>query len=517
MRVNINSEKLDIMKTTKLFLAFVLIGIFQVAYGQWDVTVTGQLLNTNSAPIVVNLNFYDGGSGSSASPVTDVNGYYTHTFTGNATSSGTVELIVHDCNGDTIQETKTYSVPNNDTLVNFTTADYCPIDSANVYVSGNLTNTNSAAITVYLTLYSNPGNPTTTTVVTNPNGDYSHTFTTSPTSQGTVHMQADDCHSDSIFEIQSYNLNINDSIVNFTTADYCPVNIIQSNIQVYGQLTNTNAAPINVLLTYIDSSGSVTTETVVTDANGVYAHAFIPFSDTGSVHMSFNNCNSDFISESQTYDLTIGDSSAVFTTHNYCPATTCQAYFTVAQATAPNGGPLAGSVQVTDGSTASHPANLTYIWHFGDGSPNGSGTVLTHNYSLNGPYALCLTILDGLGCISSFCDTISVDDSGMLESMGFTLLIGHEILGIGDTDFSSNVNIYPNPASDFINIELNTEDIVLSRITMYDLTGKVVFENKTNSELANKITINTENIKTGTYIIQMVNEKEIYNQKVIIK
>ncbi|MFD1551597.1 hypothetical protein DNU06_03170 [Putridiphycobacter roseus] len=513
------------MKTIKLFLTFALIGVFQLAYAQTDIIVSGQLLNVSTAPFnVVTLNFYDGTFATSSSANTDINGYYSHTFPGTLTSAGTVELIVHDCNNDTIFETKAYNVSTGDTLVNFTTFDYCPTTNppatSNVYASGNLTNTNSVAISVLLSLVDVNGNTMNATAITNTNGDYAQTFSTTTTSQGTVYMQVLDCNADSIYETKAYDLNVNDSLVTFTTADYCPA-ITPPVMAIYasGQLTNTASAGINVSLELMDG-GNTTSVTVVTDANGDYSHIFYPSTTQGTVYMQVQDCNADSIFETKPFDYTTNDTLVNFTTFDYCPVTvptTCQAYFTVAQATGPNGGTIAGSVQVTDGSTASNPANLTYTWYFGDGSPNGVGTALTHNYPLNGPYALCLTINDGLGCISSHCDTISVDASGLLESEGFTLYIGTEVLAVEKTNFSSAVSIYPNPASDFIHIEYNTGNKALNSVTMYDLTGKVVFENNSNNGSAHKMTINTENIETGTYLIKMLFDDEIYNQKIIIK
>ncbi|MFK8037476.1 MAG: T9SS type A sorting domain-containing protein [Crocinitomicaceae bacterium] len=419
------------MKTTKLFLTFALIGIFQLAYAQWDVIATGQLTNTNAAAISVNLNFYDGASATSASVLTDINGYYSHTFTGTATSNGTVELIVHDCNNDTIYEVKSYNVSTGDTLVNFTTADYCPNiappATTNVYASGNLTNTSGAAINVSLVLFDGNGNTITATAVTNPNGNYSHTFSTSATSQGTVYMQVQDCNSDSIFETKPYNLNTYDSIVVFTSANYCPVVV---------------------------------------------------------------------------------------------PPTGCQAYFDVSQATTQGGNAVAGTLVVTDSSFASSPlVGLTYTWSFGDGS-SGTGTQLTHTYAGNGPYVLCLTINDTLGCTDTYCDTISVDSNGtIIEAEGFDLVIGayDAPLSISDNDLSSSVKVFPNPATDFINVQFNTGDKALNKITVYDLSGKVIYEDNNTTTSNNITSISIDGIAPGTYLIQMLFDSEIYNEKVIIK
>lgn len=294
----------------------------------------------------------------------------------------------------------------------------------------------------------------------------------------------------------------------------------QTDVHATGTLTNTNGVAINVWLTLHSSNGNTTSATAVTNSNGYYSHIFTTFAgDSGSVFMHVDDCNGDTISEWKSYELLTGDTLANFTTFNYCPnttPTTCNAYFDIAQAAGPNGNLIAGSLVVTDSSTSSNPAALlTYTWDFGDGT-TGTGSMLTHTYAGNGPYLLCLTIDDGLGCTDTYCDTVSVDSLGMIESEGFTLYIDVEpSLGLNDNNNSLEVNVYPNPAIDFLNIELNAGNKKLNSITMYDLSGKTVYEN--NTVFDNITTINTENIEPGTYLIRMLFDNEVYNRKVIIK
>lgn len=511
------------MKTTKLFLTFVLIGIFQISYAQWDVIATGHLTNTNAAAINVNLNFYDGTSATSATVVTDVNGYYSHTFTGTSTSNGTVELIVHDCNTDTIYEVKPYNVSTGDTLVNFTTADYCPTTSTsyNIHANGQLLNTNGMAIPVTIFLAEGFGFPTdSATVTTDTNGYYTHTFVVTQDS-GSVSLYAQDCNLDSIFEYNDYWLLFNDTITNFATYDYCPTSPNTSSVYASGNFTNTNSAAINVSLVLFDGT-TTTTTTVVTDNNGNYSHTFSTSATSqGTIYMYAQDCFSDSIFETKTYNVSVGDTTVNYTTFDYCPVitppTSCFAYFSVSQALDTSGTAIASQLIVTDSSSTTGTGNLTYTWNFGDGN-TGTGSALSHTYSGNGPYVLCLTIADTSGCTAVHCDTISIDSLGMLESEGFTLNIGVEpTLSIEKIDFSSILSIFPNPAVNFINIEYNTVEKALNRITMVDLSGKVVFEESNSNSSSNMTTINTENIAPGTYLIQMLFDNEIHNAKVIIK
>ncbi|MFK8046776.1 MAG: PKD domain-containing protein [Crocinitomicaceae bacterium] len=292
----------------------------------------------------------------------------------------------------------------------------------------------------------------------------------------------------------------------------------QMNVIATGQLTNTNAAAINVTLVLFEANNT-TAVTVLTNPNGVYTHTFVANTDSGSVYMQVEDCNFDSIFEYQPYDLITGDTIAQFTTFDYCPTitTSCQAFFYVNQSLDTSGTAIASQVSIIDSSSTTGTGNLTYTWDFGDGS-TGTGSALSHTYSGNGPYLLCLTIADGFGCTDTYCDTISVDSLGMLESEGFTLNIGVEpTLSVETIDFSSAVNIFPNPAVNFINIKYNTGNKELNRVTMVDLSGKIVFDESNTNSSNNITTINTENIAPGTYLIQMLFDNEIHNEKVIIK
>lgn len=83
--------------------------------------------------------------------------------------------------------------------------------------------------------------------------------------------------------------------------------------------------------------------------------------------------------------------------------------------------------------------------------------------------------------------------------------------GIGDIirvgDFSK-VNIYPNPATNFIKID--TEEKILS-IKFYDITGKQINVNSTDK------TVDVSNLSNGDYILNIVTEVGETSHKIIKK
>jgi len=85
------------------------------------------------------------------------------------------------------------------------------------------------------------------------------------------------------------------------------------------------------------------------------------------------------------------------------------------------------------------------------------------------------------------------------------------------TNQSNNqVSIYPNPATDYITINLsNVSENDKTNITLSDLTGKVVYKH-TTSKVSN-LYISTDFLSKGVYIINITNGNKNYNQKLIIK
>ena len=84
-------------------------------------------------------------------------------------------------------------------------------------------------------------------------------------------------------------------------------------------------------------------------------------------------------------------------------------------------------------------------------------------------------------------------------------------LSVSDLELKSNLNIYPNPATDALTIELKSSTI--SSLDVYDVSGKYLF----NQVLSDKVnTVNIEKLATGIYFFK-VNSSEVSSINKIIK
>ena len=86
---------------------------------------------------------------------------------------------------------------------------------------------------------------------------------------------------------------------------------------------------------------------------------------------------------------------------------------------------------------------------------------------------------------------------------------------VGIEDFSnqnnvSSLNIYPNPVSDFINIEFFAQNNSSVTFEIVDMSGKLVYQNIENANLGvNIFKFDLQNLNSGIYALRMIAGKEV--------
>lgn len=109
--------------------------------------------------------------------------------------------------------------------------------------------------------------------------------------------------------------------------------------------------------------------------------------------------------------------------------------------------------------------------------------------------------------------TLSVSDannckSSAVVSVSVSACIGIEELAIG------GVSIYPNPTTDILNIDINSNLVDVAKVNVYDALGKLVISENLTSE---RTTIRTSNLDTGVYFVKIIstNNTEVRVEKLI--
>ena len=136
-------------------------------------------------------------------------------------------------------------------------------------------------------------------------------------------------------------------------------------------------------------------------------------------------------------------------------------------------------------------------------------TTTLHNENIEKNKTLLFVRFDKLGSSIDTVDFNSVKAyiNGNPANIVLTKLI---TTGIDCKNAISDINIYPNPTSDILNV------IVLEKATiqLIDINGNVIIEREANAN-QNQI-INIANLANGIYLIRVFTDKLVTNKKMII-
>lgn len=149
-----------------------------------------------------------------------------------------------------------------------------------------------------------------------------------------------------------------------------------------------------------------------------------------------------------------------------------------------------------------------YFFDTDPGVGNGTDVPITSGFSLNESVSISSSSLaEG----THYLYIRTRDEAGnwsLYEVLEFEVT---ETLGIED-NIILVTRIYPVPAINEITIDSEIGDI--ENITLFDLRGKEINSFEANSSI---ITIDVSNYASGTYILQIKNDKGILNKKIVIK
>ena len=93
------------------------------------------------------------------------------------------------------------------------------------------------------------------------------------------------------------------------------------------------------------------------------------------------------------------------------------------------------------------------------------------------------------------------------------------VAGINTIDnYVSNINTYPNPTSDNINVELYAQKVSTIKLQLVDITGKLIKEINVGEIQGNyKHTISTTGISKGIYFLKVIANDAVEVKKIIIQ
>ncbi len=136
----------------------------------------------------------------------------------------------------------------------------------------------------------------------------------------------------------------------------------------------------------------------------------------------------------------------------------------------------------------------TWAWTFGAGAtPNTSASQNSQaNYYANGTRQVKLTVTNQFG----------TDDT--------IVTINVVAVGLEDVAFSSNISLYPNPATNKINLDLSTEKAAEFNITILNMLGEVAVAERKVEITGNKVVeLDVNSLSSGLYIVKVQDNNRV--------
>ena len=97
-----------------------------------------------------------------------------------------------------------------------------------------------------------------------------------------------------------------------------------------------------------------------------------------------------------------------------------------------------------------------------------------------------------------------------------TTITDSESLSIDDDALDTKIVLYPNPSQYFVTIKLVSLNKKIKRISIIDVSGRVITEH--NSKHMNSRKLNTNNLENGIYLIQVItsDHKVLRHKKIVV-
>lgn len=312
---------------------------------------------------------------------------------------------------------------------------------------------------------------------------------------------------------------VNDSIVlGATSQSFIPITPGEYAVEITnGNCVDTSACYL------INFCNSLSDFTVLDNGNGNYSFSNNSTGNYNKIHWAFGDgSTSNSLSPNHTFNangnyvvvLTVADTTNGPNCFNYYtdsitvtnspnqPA--CNSGFVIIPDTTGN-----GNLTIINSSTGT---NLDYLWDFGDGTLSSLETP-NHTYSSFGPFNLCLTVEDNLGCSSTYCDSIGINGTMMKTGGGFTINVvstnDNSLNVANEYSLQPSLRIYPNPTSDKLFISC---DFVISQIELVTTTGKLL-----SIETKDLKYIDVSTLPAGNYLIKIKGENITLNRTFVKK
>lgn len=170
---------------------------------------------------------------------------------------------------------------------------------------------------------------------------------------------------------------------------------------------------------------------------------------------------------------------------------------------------LAAFVVLTETDIAS-PGNENQFFVARNVYPDGMGMSLDFSSETSHTFSTTVTIEDNY-MIENCEVVVFIENMDTKEIYQGTSMMAVLLTGVGSIEVADDLQVYPNPANNRVNIKANNE---INSVRVYNHVGQLVYETHGSSNIMN---LNTEHFNPGMYIFKVQTNDGLFVESVIIE
>ncbi len=129
--------------------------------------------------------------------------------------------------------------------------------------------------------------------------------------------------------------------------------------------------------------------------------------------------------------------------------------------------------------------------------------------------------VQGTGFVTFYTSGLSANGNGTTSGdevyTGSLAIIENTSASVAEKVWNEKFSVYPNPASNFVNIELSLKNVeTTTTYRIIDLTGKTIVSANINHSEYFRIEF-PSHIKSGMYLIEVENGKSVFRKKILVE
>lgn len=159
-------------------------------------------------------------------------------------------------------------------------------------------------------------------------------------------------------------------------------------------------------------------------------------------------------------------------------------------------------------------SSLSYFWDFGDGATS-TQQYPDHVYAGAGYYAVCLTVTNGFGCNSTYCDTLAV-----LFRLGvpFSINVVSPVTAVTPSAPALGMTLHPNPAQQEVRLSIEVGQQGEGHVRLIDVQGRTA-QTVALGQLSTGLhqqSLDLSQLSQGIYMVELLVDGQRQVQKLVV-